>query len=231
MKILRHQKARDGFTTKGGTILVSVPMPQQLHAVIFDLGGVVLDSPLPAIAAYEADLGLPRQLIARLVTEGGTDGAWARLERGELTASAFATTFSEGAGRAGYAVDGAELLARIEEATTPRPSMLNALRNLRSRGLKVAALTNAWDMPGRTDRMDQLRPLFDAFVESFHIGMRKPELRIYEFVCRTLGITPAGAVFLDDLGSNLKPARTMGMTTIKVTDPDTALSELDSLLR
>ena len=108
MKILRHQKARDGFTTKGGTILVSVPMPQQLHAVIFDLGGVVLDSPLPAIAAYEADLGLPRQLIARLVTEGGTDGAWARLERGELTASAFATAFSEEAGRAGYAVDGAE---------------------------------------------------------------------------------------------------------------------------
>ena len=73
-KILRHQKARDGFTTKSGTILLSVPMPQQLHTVIFDLGGVVLDSPLPAIAAYEADIGLPHQLIARLVTEGGTDG-------------------------------------------------------------------------------------------------------------------------------------------------------------
>ena len=215
---------------KGGTILLSSPMPRPFRAVIFDLGGVALESPLPAIAAYEADAGLPPQFIARLVAKGGADGAWARLERGELTARAFATAFSAETRCAEYSINGEELLARIEEATVPRTSMLNAIRNLRSHGLKVAALTNAWDRPYRANRMDQLRPLFDSFVESFRIGMRKPELRIYEYVCRDLDIAPAAAVFLDDLGSNLKPARAMGMTTIKVTDPDTALSELDTLL-
>ena len=49
-------------------------------------------------------------------------------------------------------------------------------------------------------------------------------------MCDELGVEPAEAVFLDDLGVNLKPARAMGMTTIKVVDPDDAIAELEAVV-
>jgi putative hydrolase of the HAD superfamily len=67
---------------------------------------------------------------------------------------------------------------------------------------------------------------FDVVVESAVEGIRKPDPRIYELVCERLDVTADACVFLDDLGVNLKPARAMGMTTIKVVDPNEALAEL-----
>jgi putative hydrolase of the HAD superfamily len=71
---------------------------------------------------------------------------------------------------------------------------------------------------------------FAHVVESSKVGVRKPELRFYEIACEMAGVDPDGVVFLDDLGINLKPARAMGMTTIKVTDADTAIAELEVVL-
>ena len=207
--------------------------PASVHgvrAVIFDLGGVVLESPLPAISAYEVAAGLPPRCVARLVIDGGADGPWARLERGELDAHGFAAAFEQQAAVAGCRLQGARLLGAIAEATVVRPSMLVAIRLLRAAGCQVAALTNAWATPHQPSRMDQLAPEFDCLVASCRVGMRKPEPRIYELMCRELGIPPEAAIFLDDLDSNLKPARAMGMTTIKVTDATTAIVELEHLL-
>ena len=103
-------------------------------------------------------------------------------------------------------------------------------RVLYEAGLRVAALTNAWATPDRPARVESLGHEFDCFVESFRVGMRKPELRIYELVCRRLDVPPAAAIFLDDLGGNLKPARAIGMTTIKVGDAASAIAELEQLL-
>ncbi len=203
---------------------------RRFRAVIFDLGGVVLESPLPAIAAYETESGLPPRLVARLVVEGGADGPWARLERGELDAQAFGAAFEQQAVGAGYRLDSASLLGRIAEATVVRAPMLAAIRRLRVAGLRVAALTNAWATPDRPSRMAPLRREFDCFIESFRVGMHKPEPRIYELVCRRLHVPPAAAIFLDDLGGNLKPARAMGMTTIKVGSAAPAIAELERLL-
>ncbi len=72
--------------------------------------------------------------------------------------------------------------------------------------------------------------LFDAVLESRVLGVRKPDPRFYELACATLGVEPEESVFLDDLGVNLKPARRLGMHTIKVTDPDVALAELAEVL-
>ncbi len=72
--------------------------------------------------------------------------------------------------------------------------------------------------------------LFDELIESSVEGCRKPEPRIYEIACERLGVEPAACVFLDDLGINLKPARAMGMTTIKVVHPDEAIADLESVL-
>ena len=70
--------------------------------------------------------------------------------------------------------------------------------------------------------------LFDHVIESSKAGLRKPDPRIYRMACDALDVVPENAVYLDDLGINLKPARELGMTTIKVADPDTALAELEA---
>ena len=197
------------------------------RAVIFDIGGVVVGSPLHAVAAYERELGLPANAVNRVVVGAGQGGAWARLECGELGLEAFYPLFEADCGAAGVTIDAREMMQRVAVATVPRPAMLEAIRHLRAGGLKVGALTNNWITDGEADGSGALRTLFDVFVESIAVGLRKPDPRIFELVCRELDVAPAEAVFLDDIGINLKAARALGMTTIKVDDPDTALAELE----
>lgn len=201
------------------------------RAVIFDLGGVVLDSPLHAIARYEADLGIPAGHVNRVVVATGPSGAWSRLERGEVGMAEFALAFERECSEAGHAISATEMMARIMGSSGPRPAMLTAIRALRKRGLAVGALTNNWASP-REERSasDVLRGEFDVYVESSVVGMRKPDPRIYLHACEALKVAPGEAIFLDDIGRNLKAARALGMTTIKVEEPGRALAELASRL-
>ena len=206
-----------------------------IAGVVFDIGGVVQDSPLHAIARYEREHGIEPGAINRAVVEAGERGAWARLERGELTVAAFCEPFEAECRSRGAAVDARRLMAAIAEAGVPRPRMLEAIRRIRARALRVGALTNNWvgDPPDRAagrQGPQALRDHFDVFVESAVVGLRKPDPRIYALVCEKLALAPARVAFLDDIGRNLKPARELGMATIKVDDPDTALSELGTLL-
>ncbi len=201
-----------------------------IAAVVFDLGGVVTESPLHAIARYERDHGLKPNAINRVVVAAGERGAWARLERGELTIDAFLAPFEADCRGFGVEVDAARMMAYIAEAGVPRPRMLEAIRRIRERGLRVGALTNNWvtDTPRRDGH--PLRRHFHVFVESSVVGLRKPDPRIYWLVCRELGVEPSAAAFLDDIGGNLKAARALGMTTIKVEEPEAALRELGAVL-
>jgi epoxide hydrolase-like predicted phosphatase len=126
------------------------------------------------------------------------------------------------------------MMERMEEALLPRPAMLRAIASIRGAGLRVAALTNNWSTAAEhespSDGTDALREHFDVFIESSVEALRKPDPRIYELVCARLAVAPAEAVFLDDIGSNLKSARRLGMTTIKVVEPKTALAELEGVL-
>src|SRR4029453_1365857 len=133
----------------------------------------------------------------------------------------------------GLTVDGRELMAKIAEASVPRPRMLEAIRRIRGRGLPVGALENKWvaDTPrrgpdGAETTRSRLDPHFDVFVESAVVGLRKPDPRIYALACEKLGLEPSRVAFLADIGRNLKPARELGMATIKVDDPEQALREL-----
>ena len=208
-----------------------------IAAVVFDIGGVVQDSPLHVIARYEQELGLAVNAINRVVVATGERGAWARLERGELTIETFCAPFETDCRAQGLAVDARHLMARIAEARVPRPRMLEAIRRIRASGRKVAALTNNWvTEPSRRGPLGEntararLDPYFDVFVESAVVGLRKPAPRIYALVCEKLGLEPSRVAFLDDIGRNLKPARELGMATIKVEEPDRALRELGALL-
>ena len=198
------------------------------RAVLFDVGGVVVGSPLEAIARFEAEQGIPAGFVNRVVVASGADGAWSRLERGELRLEAFHPEFERDCARAGQRLDARAMMVRVAEATVPRPAMLEAIRRIRARGLLAAAVTNNWI--SADEGTGVLRPHFDAFIESAVVGIRKPDPRIFELACAELGIAPSEAVMLDDIGANLKTARALGMTTVKVADADAALGELEALL-
>jgi len=202
----------------------------KLAAVVFDLGGVVTESPLHAIARYEKDHGLAPHAVSRAVVRSGDQGAWPRLERGELTVERFIAPFEADCRAQGVALDGARLMAYIAEAGRPRPAMLAAIRRIGDHGLRVAALTNNWVTEAPRPDPHPLRQHFHVFVESSVVGLRKPDPRIYRLVLDELGVEAGQAAFLDDIGGNLKAARALGMTTIKVDQPGPALRELSALL-
>ena len=204
---------------------------QAIRAVIFDLGGVVLDSPLEVFLDFEARHGLARGFLGTVVVRSGEHGAWAKLERGELHLGAFYSAFDAEIAAAGASVSSESLMAEVAGRSQVRWPMIEAVRRIRASGRKVGALTNNWvSDDGQYDRMQALAREFDAFIESCKVGLRKPDPRIYEIACEALGVAPAEAVFLDDIGSNLKAARALGMYTVKVTRPEAALAELGGVL-
>jgi putative hydrolase of the HAD superfamily len=209
-----------------------------VRAVIFDFGGVILTSPFEAFAHYEADNGLPSGFLRRLNATDPDTNAWARLERNEVDLAGFAELFEAEAAAAGHRVDARAVLALL--AGQLRPQMVGALRRCHDR-LKTALLTNNFvphDDPsaesgggrGPVGPVADVLHHFDVIVESSRVALRKPDPAIYRLVCDELGVDPTEAVFLDDLGVNLKPARAMGMTTIKVVDPDHAIAELEAVV-
>lgn len=200
----------------------------RISAVLFDIGGVVTGSPLHAIARYERDHGIAPRGVNRAIAAAGDTGAWARLERGELGLDEFSPLFEADCRTAGIAVSATRLMNYIAEGRAPRPRMIEAIGRLREHRFRVGALTNNWR---KTDpEPASLREHFDVFVESSVVGLRKPDPRIYDLACRELAVEPSRVAFLDDIGTNLKSARALGMATIKVDDPGAALRELGALV-
>ncbi|MEM7140159.1 MAG: HAD-IA family hydrolase [Actinomycetota bacterium] len=205
-----------------------------ITAALFDFGGVIFSSPFDAFNAYEAEAGLEKDTIRTINATNPDVNAWARFERGELDPVGFVGVFEEEAAALGHAVDARRVLDSLRGHI--RPEMVEALRRCGER-LKTACLTNNFRDPAtdpgadeRSEELQSIMAMFDEVVESSAVGVRKPEPRFYEIACEKLGVTPDRCVFLDDLGINLKPAKAMGMTTIKVVDPAVALAELEAVV-
>jgi putative hydrolase of the HAD superfamily len=201
-----------------------------IEAVLWDFGGVITTSPFEAFARYERENDLPEGFTRGLNAANHHENAWARLERNEVAFDEFCALYEAEAEAAGHRIDARAVLACLSGDV--RPEMVTALRAIRAGGLKQACLTNNFTPMG--DRVPEGRSdilgLFDAVVESSVVGVRKPEPAFYRLACDLLTIEPAEAVMLDDLGVNLKPAREMGMRTIKVVDAQEALRELEDVL-
>lgn len=196
-------------------------------AAFFDFGGVITSSPFEAFARYEAANGLPEGFIRRVNATDPDTNAWARLERSEVDLDGFAAAFEAESTALGHRVPGHDVLALL--AGEVRPAMVEAVRRCAER-LGTALLTNNVTGMDANPAVAEIVALFDTVVESSVVGIRKPEPAFYELACSRLGVDPSEVVFLDDLGINLKPARAMGMTTIKVTDPSAALAELEAVV-
>jgi putative hydrolase of the HAD superfamily len=205
-----------------------------VSAVVFDLGGVLTESPLTAFAGYEAEAGLPSGLIRRLNSSDPHTNAWARFERGELDVAGFTAAFEAEALAAGHRVQAARVLEALRGEL--RPAMVAAVRRLRDAGLPLGLLSNNVAPMERTGALGELLGLFDAVVESSTEGVRKPEPEIYRRALTRLSdavgrpLAASDCAYLDDLGINLKPARALGFATIKVDEPGAALAELSALV-
>jgi len=207
-----------------------MPAPD-IQAVIWDFGGVISSSPFEAFAAYEQDHGLPPDFLRTVNATNHLDNAWARFERSAIDLAAFDAAFARESAALGHAVPGRDVIALLGGSI--RPQMVQALRLLRLR-LKIGLITNNVASPGaehaNPSGRDAVLPLFHHVIESAKAGIRKPDPAIYLLMCDALAVAPAHCVFLDDLGVNLKPARALGMQTIKVGDPDLALAQLQALV-
>ena len=198
-------------------------------AAIFDIGGVLTTSPVQSIRAFEKDSGLDDGALRPLFAD--PEGAWSRFEKSELDAEGFVEAFETEAEGLGHRVDGRGLLRAFFSGLTVRDEMVSVVHELRRRGLKLGCITN--NVTREEDpaaRPLVLEDLFDVVIESSKVGLRKPDPRIYHLACEQLGVAPEEVVFLDDFGVNLKSARALGMTTIKVDETDSAIAELGKAL-
>ncbi|PWN53299.1 HAD-like protein [Violaceomyces palustris] len=256
-----------------------------IKAVIFDIGGVVVGSPLVAINEYEQSRGLPHQYLNVAITAQGKEGSFQRFERNELDLLSFYHLFGKElsdtkVNNSHYVtycrsrkldvpalpdkldVDGRELFGlMMQKSLTVDPLVANAIISLRASGrFKVAALTNNFAPPTESSLQAQgqtgadkaraspsleeelehlglgsarknIESMFDFFIQSSVVGMRKPDPNFYRYTLNLLQVKPSEVVFLDDIGINLKAAQAFGIKTIRVqpTSSIPALRELEKV--
>lgn len=203
-----------------------------LAAVLWDFGGVFTTSPFEAFNVLEESRGIPRDFIRMLNATNPDSNAWARFESNSVSLEEFDELFAMESRAQGHEIRGRDVVARLSGDLRPR--MVEVLKTIKQHH-KVACITNnvkAGEGPGmsrdavKAAAVREVMSLFDLVVESSIEGIRKPNPDIYRLTCDRLRIAPTEALFIDDLGINLKPARAMGMQTIKVLNERQAIADL-----
>ncbi len=205
-------------------------------AVLWDFGGVITSSPFEAFNRFEAANNLPVDIIRSINATNPDANAWAQLESSSIDVDKFDILFAQEAAEKGHEIRGRQVLELLSGEI--RPEMVKALSIIKL-SHDIGCITNnvrSGEGPGmaRTEQkakaVEAIMGMFDVVIESSKVGIRKPDPAIYEMACEQMGITPSEAVYLDDLGINLKPARALGMTTIKVLNANQAIDELEGHL-
>ena len=205
-------------------------------AVLWDFGGVITSSPFEAFNRFEAANNHPIDIIRSINATNPDSNAWAQLESSAITVDKFDILFAQEAAEKGHEIRGRQVLELLSGEI--RPEMVKALSIIKL-SYDIGCITNnvrSGEGPGmaRTEQkakaVEEIMGMFDMVIESSKVGIRKPDPAIYEMTCEQMGITPSEAIYLDDLGINLKPARALGMTTIKVLNANQAIDELEGHL-
>jgi len=206
-----------------------------LKAVFWDFGGVITSSPFESFNKFEIKKRLPENFLRTVNSTNPDENAWAKLERSEVDLNEFDKLFLEESGALGHAVPGKEVIALLKGEV--RPQMIDALESIKNKMIQACLTNNIQAMEkefegnvSASGKHNEVMQLFDFVIESSKENVRKPDPRFYLLACKRAQIKPEEAIFLDDLGINLKPARALGIKTIKVIDPDVALEELQSFL-
>ena len=203
-------------------------------AIIWDFGGVITSSPFEAFNDFEKENDLPLDIIRNINSENPDKNAWAKFESNIVSIEEFDELFYQEAKAKGYDVKGKEIIKLLSGSI--RGNMVEFLKELKGT-YKLGCITNNVKPLEKDIREDsnaaaskEAMLLFDHIIESSKVGIRKPNPEIYKMSCNALKVNPSDCIYLDDLGINLKPARKLGMTTIKVIDPEEAIKEVRNLL-
>jgi putative hydrolase of the HAD superfamily len=179
------------------------------HGLILDYGGVLTTDPFASFEAFCAVEGLaPDAVRERFRDDPDARALLAGLETGALTSEEFEPAFA-----AMLEVSSEQLLRRMFGGMEPDPDMIDGMREIRRAGTPMGLLSNAVGDAAVYDRA-LLEELFDAWVISTEVGLRKPDPAIYELAAERIGVLPEGCIYVDDLPGNLKPARALGMATV-----------------
>jgi putative hydrolase of the HAD superfamily len=207
----------------------------RFSSVFWDFGGVITSSPFEAFSKFEIDNHLPKNFIRNVNSTNHKANAWAKLEQSKISLDEFDKLFREESKSLGYEVSGGKVLSLLQGEV--RPEMVKALEKLKTENFKLACLTNNFNSGDKNQsalddsNQERLKIMnnFDYIIESKELGIRKPDLDFYLKALEITGANPNETIFLDDLGINLKPAKELGMATIKVLDSGQALKELTAL--
>ncbi|XP_031672803.1 acyl-CoA dehydrogenase family member 10 isoform X3 [Oncorhynchus kisutch] len=223
--------------------LWSLKMPSLCHrsfaaistykAVIFDMYGVLIPSPVKLATVFEQQNSVPLGTLGKAIRTGGEVNTWKRFMRGEIGAEEFVETFGRQCSEiAGSPVPIGSFLSNLTSGpmTRPLPVMMEAILCARSRGLKTAVLSNNFLQLNGDPFLPLNHSLFDVIVESCREGLSKPDPRIYHLCLNRLGVSAHEAVFLDDLKLNVEAAAQLGMHAIKVGDIAASVKELEGVL-
>ena len=207
----------------------------QLQAILWDFGGVFTTSPFENFNKLEEELGAPRDFIRQVNSTNSDNNAWAQFESNSVSLGDFDELFADESEALGFRIDGKAVINVLSGDLRPR--MVEVLK-ICKQSYQVACITNnvrAGKGPGmnqnteKANQVGKVMDLFDAIIESSVVGIRKPNPAIYQLACQALEVTPNDCAFLDDLGINLKPAKELGMATIKVLGEEQAISDLSKL--
>jgi putative hydrolase of the HAD superfamily len=194
------------------------------RGLLIDWGGVMTTSVFASFGAFCEDVGLPVDTVRDLfrgdeVSRGLLEG----LEDGTLAEAEFERRFAEVLG-----VAPERLIERLFAGCGPDEAMLQAVRRARAAGIRTGMISNSWG--AATYDRTLLTELFDGVVISGDVGVRKPAPEIYEMGARAVELAPAECVFVDDLPFNLKPARELGMATVRHVEARQTIAEIEQLL-
>jgi len=203
-----------------------------IKAVLWDLGGVITTSPFEAFNRFEMENHIPEDFIRGINATHPDTNAWALFESSRISLEDFDRKFEAETRAAGYPISGKTVLALLSGDI--RPGMVKALKICRQH-FTVGCITNNMKagegsaiphLDQKAVKIQEIMEMFDLVVESSKEGVRKPDPEIYRIALSRMGVPAEQTVFLDDLGINLKPARALGMKTIKVLNEAQALADL-----
>ena len=193
--------------------------------LLIDFGGVLTTSVWDSFADFCREKKLEEDAVKRLFREDPEALAELRgLETGQLSEDEFELRFAKRLGLG----EASDLIDSMFRGMRPDESMVAAVRDARSSGIRTGLVSNSWST-SHYDR-DLLAELFDAVVISDELGMHKPQPEIYLLAADRLGLAAARCVFVDDLRENCAGAEAVGMTAILHRDPAETIARMEELL-
>lgn len=204
------------------------------RAVVFDFGGVLITTIGNQIAKVAESHDVESTVMHEILLgprASTPDHPWHRAERGEIPLAEIQPGLKPWAQEAGLELHGDEIerLLAVGEYTVI-DAMVERVASLHADRVPTGLLTNTFAEFRTTMERDLDLTMFDAVVESFAVGARKPEPAIYDLTAERLGVEHTDIVYLDDFDQNLKVPRSLGWTTVHVVDPMDAIGELDRVL-